>query len=131
MAKATKVKEIIASTPDKAGMLAQITSVVAGTGVNILAICAYAMDGKARFLMLTSDNGKAMAALKSKNIGVEESDVISVTLANKVGAAKELSEKLAKAGVDLNYIYGSTGNGSEAILVLSAKDANKALEACK
>jgi hypothetical protein len=131
MAKAIKAKEIVATTPDKVGMLAQVTAVVAGAGVNILAICAYAMDGKAKFLMLTSDNGKAQAALKGKNIEVEEADVVSVTLPNKVGAGKELADKLAKAGVDLNYIYGSTGNGSEALLILSAKDVNKAIEACK
>ena len=88
MAKAIKAKEIVATTPDKVGMLAQVTAVVAGAGVNILAICAYAMDGKAKFLMLTSDNGKAQAALKGKNIEVEEADVVSVTLPNKVGAGK-------------------------------------------
>ncbi|MBI5123912.1 MAG: hypothetical protein HZA72_00660 [Candidatus Omnitrophica bacterium] len=130
MAKASKVKEIIATTPNKVGMLAEITDVLAGTGVNILAICAYAMEGKAIFMMLTSDNSKAVSALKGKEIDVKESDAISVSLNNKVGAAKELAEKLSKAGVDLDYCYGSTGNGSEAILVLSAKDINKALAVC-
>jgi hypothetical protein len=130
MAKVSKVKEIIATTPDKVGMLAEITGIVAGTGVNILAICAYSMEGQAKFMMVTSDNAKVINALKGKKIAIEESDVASVLLSNKVGAAKELAEKLAKAGVDLNYCYGSTGNGSEALFVLSAKDINKAIAAC-
>lgn len=130
MANAVKVKEIIATTPDKAGMLAEVTNIVAGAGVNILALCAYAMEGNAKFLMLTSDNGKVISALKSKKIGVEEAEVVSVTLSNKVGAAKELAVKLAKAGVDIEYCYGSTGNGSEALFVVAAKNPDKALAAC-
>jgi hypothetical protein len=130
MTKASKVKEIVATTPNKVGMLAEVTGIVAGAGVNILAICAYSMEGQAKFMMLTSDNAKALNALKGKKIATEESDVVSVSLSNKVGAAKELAEKLAKAGVDLNYCYGSIGNGSEALFVLSSKDINKALAAC-
>jgi len=130
MAKAIKVKQIIATTPNKMGMLAEVTSAIASVGVNILAVCAYAMEGNAKFMMLTSDNGKAINALKARKIGVEEVDAISVSLNNKAGVAKELAEKLAKAGVDIDYCYGSTGNGSEALLVLSAKDLNKALVAC-
>lgn len=130
MAKASKVKEIIATTPNKVGMLAEITGIVAGAGVNILAICAYNMQGQAKFMMLTSDNAKAVNALKGKKIAIEEADAVAVSLGNKVGAAKELAEKLAKAGVDLSYCYGSTGNGSEALFILSAKDTEKALAAC-
>lgn len=130
MAKVSKVKEIIATTPDKVGMLAEVTDAIASAGVNILAICAYAMEGHAKFMMLTSDNGKAMNALKMRKISAEEVDAISVSLSNKVGAAKELADKIAKAGIDISYCYGSTGNGSEALLVLATKDVNKALEAC-
>ena len=130
MAKASKVREIIATTPNKVGMLAEITGIVSGAGVNILAICAYAMQGEAKFIMLTSDNAKAVSALKAKKVSIQEADAVSVALSNKVGAAKELAEKLAKAGVDIDYCYGSTGNGSEAIFVLSTKDIQKAIAAC-
>ena len=130
MAKANKVKEIVATAPDKAGMLAEVTGAVAGTGVNILALCAYAMEGKAVFMMVTSDNGKASSALKAKNISVRETDAVSVTLSNKPGAAKELADKLGRAGVSLSYCYGSTGNCPEALMILSAKDINKVIEAC-
>lgn len=130
MGKAGKVKEIIATTPNKAGMLAEVTGALAGAGVNILALCAYSMQGQAKFMMLTSDNGKAASALKGKKIAVEEAEVVSVTLGNKVGAMKELAEKIAKAGVDIEYCYGSTGNGSDALIVLSAKEINKLVAAC-
>jgi hypothetical protein len=111
-------------------MLAEVTSAIAATGVNIIALSAHGAGKDARFLIVTDDNQKAMSALKAKKFNVMEGDAVSVSLSNKVGSAKELAERLAKAGVDLNYCYGSTGNGSEALLVFATKDIQKALEAC-
>jgi hypothetical protein len=130
MAKAKAIKEIVAVTPNKVGMLADVTSAISDAGVNIIALSASSMGKNARFLIVTENNQKAMAALKAKKFDVKEWDAISVTLSNQVGAARELAEKLAKAGIDLDYCYGSTGNGSEALLVFSTKDIKKALEIC-
>jgi len=130
MAKASKIKEIVATTANKVGVLADITNAIADAGVNIIAISAQAMGDKAKFMIVTEDNQKALKALRDKKLGAFESDAISVSLGNKVGAAKELANKLAKAGIDLDYCYGSTGNGSEALFVFSTKDIKKALEVC-
>ncbi|MBU4343514.1 MAG: ACT domain-containing protein, partial [Candidatus Omnitrophica bacterium] len=56
MAKCVKTKELIITTPDKAGMLSEVSSVMASNGININALCAYAMEGKAIFMILTDDN---------------------------------------------------------------------------
>ena len=130
MAKASKVKEIVATTPNKVGMLAKITNAISDAGVNIIAISAHTMGNKAKFMIVTEDNQKAMRALRKKKLIVGEGDAVSVTLSNKIGSARELANKLAKAGIDLNYCYGSTGNGSESLMVFSTKDVKKAIEAC-
>ena len=130
MAKASKIREIVATTPNKVGMLADITNAIADAGVNVIAISAHAMGDKAKFMIVTEDNQKALKALKDKNLSALESDAVSVSLSNKVGAARELANKLAKDGIDLNYCYGSTGNGSEAIMVFSTKDIKRAIEIC-
>lgn len=130
MAKVSKVKEIVATTPNKVGMLAKITNAISDVGVNIIAISAHTTGNKAKFMIVTEDNQKAMRALRKKKLIVGEGDAVSVTLSNKVGSARELANKLAKAGIDLNYCYGSTGNGSESLMVFSTKDVKKALKAC-
>lgn len=130
MAKVSKVKEIVATTPNKVGMLAKITNAISDAGVNIIAISAHTTGNKAKFMIVTEDNQKAMRALRKKKLIVGEGDAVSVTLSNKVGSARELANKLAKAGIDLNYCYGSTGNGSESLMVFSTKDVKKALKAC-
>lgn len=108
MAKCSKAKELIITTEDRPGMLAEVTSTIASQGVNITAICAYGMQGKAIFTMLTSDNQKAKSAAKSKGWKTEDSEVVVVELPDKVGAAKEIADKLKAKNVNLKYCYGST-----------------------
>lgn len=108
MTKCTKEKELIITTDDKPGMLSEVTSVVTALDVNITAICAYGMEGKAIFYLLTSDNAKIKQTVKSKGWKVEETDVAVIDLEDKVGAAKEIAAKLKAKNVNLSYCYGTT-----------------------
>ena len=108
MAKCVKAKELIITTPDKTGMFSEVASVMASNGININALCAYAMEGKAVFMMLTGNNKKAKAAAESKGWKAEEGEVVIVDLVNKVGAAKEIADKLKASNINLAYCYGTT-----------------------
>jgi len=108
MVKCTKVKELVVTTQDKPGMLAELSSVVASQGVNIIAICAYSMQGKAVFMLVSSDNQKVKAQATSKGWKVEDREAIMVELVDKVGAAKEVGDKLKAKNVNLRYCYGTT-----------------------
>ncbi len=128
---AKRVKEITIITPDKAGMLYEVVSAVARAGVNIMALAGLGVGGgKAKFMLVTGNNAKAIKALKAKKFKVKENAVAAVSLANKVGAASRIGQKLAKAGVDLDYCYGSTSGKGKALLVFSTKDMTKALKVC-
>jgi len=132
MTKCSKGKELIVTTEDKLGMLAEITSVITGQGVNISAICAYGMEGKAIFMMLTSDNQKAKIQAELKGWKAEESDVAVVELPDKVGAAKEIADKLKAKNVNLKYIYGTTCTCSPNCacrLVLKSEDSDAIISA--
>lgn len=108
MAKCSKEKELIITTVDKAGMLSEVTSAIASQDVNIIALCAYGMEGKAVFTMITSDNQKAKSLAASKGWKIEESEVVIVELVDKKGAAKEIADKLKAKNVNLRYCYGTT-----------------------
>ncbi len=134
MAKCSKVKELIITTENKPGMLAEVTSAITGQGVNISAVCAYSMEGKAVFMLLTSDEKKAKSAAGAKGWKVEESDVVVVELPDKVGAAKQIADKLKAKGVNLNYIYGTTCTCSPdcaSRLVMKADNNDTAISALK
>lgn len=122
-------KQLQVVTPNKVGMLAEVTKTIANTGANIDSLCAYGIDKKAYFLVITNDNAKAAKALKAKKFQVKEENVVIVDLENRVGAAGEMGDKLKNAKVDLSYIYGTTcGCGGPAMLVFKSNKNAKAAE---
>ena len=127
MAKANKVNHLIVETSDEVGMMAKVCSAISDAGVNIRALCAYAEEGKGYFMLLTDDNARAEQALKSAGFTVSQEEAVAVELENEVGAAKKVTQKMASAGVNLKYCYGSTGNGTMALLVFNSSDNEKAI----
>lgn len=121
------VKQIVAETEDKVRMLAEVTQAVADAGANIEALCAYGMEGKAVFMIVTNDNKKASAGLKAKGCRVKEEDVVLIGLANRTGSASKMAKKLKEARINLSYIYGSTSGAADAPLVFASNDNAKAV----
>ena len=121
-------KEIHFTTPDQPGMAGKITREIGKVGVNIEALCAYGMDGKAYFMLITEDNAKAMDAIRKLHYNPEEKEVILIEVSNKAGAAGEVTEKLGHAGILINYIYWTTTRVSTTLLVISTRADQKALK---
>jgi len=130
MAQAKLAKELIVGADNKVGMLAEVSGLVAEAGVNISAISAYAMGEKAIFRFVTSDNDKAENVLVAKGFKVDECEVVVANLPDKVGQAKEISEKIKQAGINLDYIYGSTCGCADtpALMVIGSKENQKVVE---
>jgi len=125
--KAVKGKEIIFTGENKIGELEEIASIIKDNGVNIRAISAWAVNGKAVFRLLTSDNAKTKELLLTKGT-VEEREIVIVEMPDKVGQLQLLASKLKGNGLDLDYIYGTTYEpGKSAIIIFSANDNEKAL----
>ena len=61
---------------------------------------------------------------------VDENEIVAVNLPDKVGQAKEMSEKIKLAGINLDYIYGSTSGSadSQALMVIGSKENQKVVE---
>ena len=132
MAKVKPGKELLAVTENRVGMLAEICSTVSGSGVNIQAINAYALDNKANFRLITDNNQKAQGALQAKGYKVNEQDVVMVELPNRVGVLKETADKLKARSIDLEYIYGTTcSGGCDCLLVFASNNNAQAIEVLK
>ena len=128
MAKVKKTKEILITTENKVGMLHEVSSVIAGEGANITAVCACGMGDKARFMIVTDNNAKATEALKAKGYKVEEKAVVEIGLEDRVAALEGITQKIAKAAIDINYIYGTVNESKvPATLILSSNNDDKAI----
>jgi hypothetical protein len=129
MARAKKSKQLSFEMPNKVGALAAVSSAVADAKVNISAVCAYGMGKKAYFMVLAENSAKVKKALGSLKTKVEEEDVVTVELSNKVGELEKVARKIADAGVDILYLYGTAGTGKTSICIFKTANDNKAIKA--
>lgn len=122
-------RELAFMAQDKAGLLNEISAELANAGVNIITVCAYSMEGNAHFMMVTSDNAKAAEVLKGKEYEVKDYEIVLYDLVNKVGAVADMTKKLADAGINMDYLYGTTGSAdTPALMVLRSNNNAKAVE---
>ncbi len=128
MAKAKKSKQLSFIMPNRVGLLSDVSNAVVNIKVNITAICAYEMGKKAYFMLLTENNAKAKRALGSLKVKVEEEDIISVELPNKIGELQKVAKKIADAGIDIIYMYGTAGTAKSSICVFKTANDNKAIK---
>lgn len=127
-------KELVIIVTNKIGVLADITDVLAGQGINLAAVAGYAAEaGKAQIMLMSDDNFHAGDALRKAGYKtIKENEVIMFELENKPGALKNITAKLSAEGVDIKYIYGTTClEGCPGKIVLSTNDNKKALALLK
>jgi hypothetical protein len=115
---------------NKPGILAQISRAMAKEKINITALSM--MDtADTGVLRLTADKpDAARAVLQNLNVPMTETEVLSVPVANRVGAVADLCERLSKHHVHISYLYATTGGrGAQTTVVLKVNDTRKAMRA--
>ncbi len=122
MTSARTAMQLVLSMPTRMGLLAEIAEALSAAGVNITAISAYERDGGAKFLMVTSDNAKAKEALGGLGGDIREKSVVLAEMANQPGALRDAAKKIAGAGINIEYSYGTAGAADVATVVFSTAD---------
>jgi hypothetical protein len=108
------------------GELADVANALSLKGVNIRSLAALNLGHQALMRLIPDDADAARNALRDKNIGFEENEVISILLENKAGELTGVAAKLSNAGVNLEAIY-LVGVAEDLIeLAIAADDIKKA-----
>lgn len=133
ISQAQLAKEIVVTVVNKIGVLADMSKLLAESGVNIEAVAGYAVNKEAKIMLVTNDSLRAIGALKKSGYtSIKENEVVVIELEDKPGALKNITARLAAEGIDINQIYGTTcSGGCPAKLVISTTDNEKALVAFK
>ena len=126
MTNATASKQLIITVNNKVGTLAEVTSVLSSVGINLIAVCAYAVDNKGVIIFVTEDNNQAKKLLKDKKYDVREEEVVLISIDNKPGELQKLTEKIAKAKIDLTLLYGSVDQKGKTSRIILVSENNKA-----
>ncbi|MGO9377850.1 MAG: hypothetical protein ACLPN1_02245 [Dissulfurispiraceae bacterium] len=129
MATAKKVKQLNIEIPNSMGLLAAVGTALSKAKVNIEALCAYGMGGTAYFMLIIDNPSMGRKALATLGGKVSVDDVIIVEIPNKTGAIEKVAGKIAAAGIDITYIYGTAGSCRNPLCVIKTADDKKALKA--
>jgi len=129
MAKAKRVKQLSFTLSTRAGLLSDVTSAIAKAKVNITAICAYEMAKNAYFMLTADSAARARKCLAFLKIGLEEEEVVVVEMPNKAGELQKVAKKIADAGINIDYMYGTAAAGKSSTCVFKTSDDKKAIRA--
>jgi len=102
-------KQLTLFLPSTVGQLSAVASALPRHGVNIEAISVWDAADSAMVRLLVSDTGKAKSALKKFCSSIIESPVVVASLPNRPGILTKAAAKIARARINIEYVYGSTG----------------------
>ena len=125
-------EELVITTKNKVGLLADIAEMLAQRGINIESALGYESGSIAKLMLVTSANLTILGELKKRKYkSVKETEVVMVELENKPGALKVVTTELKKAGIDIKYLYVTSpltmGGGSRMVLQTSDNEEAMAL----
>ena len=133
MAKVKEATELLYVIPNKPGAVAVLTKAVSRTRTDILATMSWLSStdpDKSYCKMITSNTPKAVQAIKKLGYEVKKYPVLMVDLPNRPGAFFPIAQKIADAGININYHYATT-SGTKAQMVLSTNNDHKATRIIK
>jgi len=123
-----RVTQLVIRGEHKPGTLAHICSEMAKVAVNITAIMA-ANTQEHGIRIVATPHASAKKVLDTLHTPYSEEEALAVRLGDRPGALGRVTRKLADAGINVNYAYGSIVKGEErALIVMGVSDLNKAAD---
>ena len=119
-----KLKQLTITLANRPGALAQMARVLADAKVNLLALLGNTTGPQGSAQVVVDDIRKAKKALEQALLLYSEGTVEEFELANKPGALADLTEKLAKKGINIDSAYASMLKGAKKAVIVIATSQN-------
>lgn len=114
---------------NRPGALARTCQALAKDGVNILALSISDTVDHAVIRMVTSDAKKTAKILESLHTTILERQVIFMDVPNTPGTVAKIAQKLAEAGINIEYAYCTGGPAQESgYMVLRTNDLEETID---
>ena len=124
-----KINQISVFLENKIGRLAEVTKVLGSKGINIraLSIADTAEFGILR--MIVSQPEEAYSILEKSGFTVSKTEVIVVEIMDRPGGLAKVLEILAKACLNVEYLYAFVApKGKNALVVLKIEKLTEGVE---
>ncbi len=127
-----QLKQISIFSENKSGRLKKITKVLAGEGVNILAINIASSNGFGVIKFIVDDFELAYQKLKQKGFTVSLNEVLAIELTDKPGGLFEVATILSKKRINIENAYVLIlESRKKAFLIIDVNDIEKAKKLLK
>ncbi len=114
---------------NKPGVLAQVLSEFAHAKINIVALTMVDTVEHGVMRLVATPGAKVKKMLDKLNMQYGETDILCLNLPNKAGALADVTQKLAKAHVNITYAYCTAGaRGGRTTGILKVADVKKAMK---
>ncbi len=112
---------------NKPGVLSQIFRELARAKINITNLAMMDSTEHGVLRLIVDDPPAARTVLGRLNVPFNETDVLTVELPNRPGAAADLCDRLAGAHINVGYLYCTSGvRGGRTVVVIKVPDIKKA-----
>ena len=125
-------KQLSVMLPNAPGQLAMLCKKLAAAKVNIKAISVVETSEQGIVRLVVDKTAVARSVVKNAGLGHVETNVILAELANRTGELAKAAAALARAKVNIEYVYGSVAPGArDAAVVFGVADLAKARKLIK
>lgn len=125
-----QVKQISVFLENKSGRLSEVCSTLADAEINIRALSIADTTDFGILRLIVNDPSLAFAILKGAGFTVSQTEVIAVSVPDCPGGLAQVLDTLAKAKVNLEYLYAFLAQKhSDALVVFRVGDIPQALSA--
>jgi len=119
--------QLSAFLENRAGVLAEMAADLARQGISIRALTVANLVDHAVVRLVVSEPQKALHLLGDRGVLVVSSSVLALDMPDEAGALAGVAKRLGRAGVNIEYAYGSSPvGGGRAVVYVHASDLKKA-----
>lgn len=127
-----KIKQISIFLENTAGRIADVTKVLKDNSINLRAIMIADTADFGILRIITDDSEKALSVLKDAKFTTKTTDVLAISISDKVGALHDVMALFQNNGINIEYLYASLEKtGDTAIIIFKVEDPEKGLEVIK
>jgi hypothetical protein len=112
---------------NRAGTLAKLAADLGRHGVSIRGLTVATLADHALVRLVVNEPRRALHLLGDRGALAVTSRVLAVEIPDRAGALASVAQRLGRAGVNIDYAYGSTpAEGDHAVVYLHVSDLRKA-----
>ena len=123
-----KVEQISIFIENKSGRLAEVTTILGSSGVNIRALSLADTSDFGILRLIVNDREKAIAALRDKGFTVSKTEVVAVEVPDQPGGLAGILHVLDKDSINVEYMYAFVERcGANAVIIFRFDETEKAI----